>query len=109
MVRLASALMNDLNGVPKEQETQVNLDQMKIHTWLSKSSLLNELFSMLSRHIFQFPMTKGKLLLPLCRNLPSKVYPSVSNPLMRQERQERSIIVQHFSLIFLYLIMNLIS
>lgn len=79
MLRLASALMNDLNGTPKEQDAEVKLDQMTIHKWLSKSSLLNELFSMLSRHIFQFPMTIGKHLLPLCRNLPSKVYPSVSH------------------------------
>jgi hypothetical protein len=33
---------------------------------------------MMSHHIFQFPMTKGKSLIPLCRGIPAQVYPSVN-------------------------------
>lgn len=58
-------------------EGTTSLDKEAICLLLSSSSLLNQLFTMLSRHIFQFPINKGNHLIPLCRGLPSQVYPSV--------------------------------
>ncbi|XP_046638817.1 MTOR-associated protein MEAK7-like isoform X1 [Daphnia pulicaria] len=69
--RLATAIMNEL-----EKSDSESIDNQAVSAWLSKSGLLIEFFGMMSHHIFQFPMTKGKSLIPLCRGIPAQVYPS---------------------------------
>lgn len=69
--RLAAAIMNELKNTKME-----SFDNQAVCAWLSGSSLLNEFHGMLAGHIFHFPLTKGKSLIPLCRGIPAQVYPS---------------------------------
>jgi len=70
--RLAVALTQDIEA----QEFEKGFDETAISNLLSKSHLLLILFSMVSHHIFGLTMQKIPPLIPMCRGIPSKVYPS---------------------------------